>query len=64
MGDVIHNANVIRVSRDGRGWCALIGPDAQQGVLGCGPNPVSALFNLVWKLARYGWPFDASWSER
>lgn len=64
MADEIAKANVIRVTREGRGWCALIGPDAQVGVVGTGPSAISALFNLVWQLAKNGWCWDASWRER
>lgn len=63
MADEIRNANVIRVQRDGPRWCALIGPDLQRGVAAFGRNPVSALWGLVYRLARCGWCFDDSWRE-
>jgi hypothetical protein len=61
MADVIDRANVARVFKDGDRWLALIGPDAQRGVIGSGINPVSALLALAARCALLGWTFDESW---
>lgn len=64
MADEIRNANVIRLTRDGDRWCALIGPDLATGVAGFGFGPIGALFELLLKLARRGWPFDETWTAK
>lgn len=63
MADEIRNANVIRLSRDGDRWCALVGPDLQVGRAGFGITALSALLALTMDLARHGWPFDDTWRE-
>jgi len=36
----------IRVSKDGDQWCALVGPDLQEGVAGFGRTPAEAVIEL------------------
>lgn len=62
MADEVCNANVVRITRDGDRWVALIGPDPQLGLMAHGPNPVSALLSLAIEAARLGWPFDPTWT--
>lgn len=61
MADEIQNANVIRITRDGDRWLAVIGPDPQRGLVGSGPNPASALLALVGRCIAFRWPFDETW---
>ena len=37
----------IRIFPDGNMWCALIGPDLQEGVAGFGTTPEQALHTLI-----------------
>jgi hypothetical protein len=64
VADEILNANVIRVTKDGDKWCALIGPDPQRGVMGFGTTPVSALWRLLARLGEHGWCWDETWRPR
>lgn len=61
MADEIPNANVVRLALDGNRWCAVIGPDAQSGVMACGLNPESAIVALAVACVRRGWQFDPTW---
>jgi hypothetical protein len=61
MADEIPNQNVIRVSRDGLLWAALIGPDLAQGLCGFGMTPTLAILGLASRMARSGWILDESW---
>lgn len=40
------------LSRDGNMWCALFGPDLQQGVAGFGETPAKAMY-----------AFDTAWTS-
>lgn len=37
---------VITIEQDGNQWCALLGPDLQEGVAGFGDTPKEALLQL------------------
>jgi hypothetical protein len=64
MADEIPNANVIRLSKDGDRWAALIGPDPQRGLLGFGSHPHEATHNLLLKCYRLGWCWDETWAPK
>ena len=64
MADEIPNANVIRLVKDGNRWCALIGPDPQQGLMGTGPDPLLALYMLISHPSISTWQFDDTWRPK
>lgn len=53
---------MIRLVNDHGHWIAVIGPDAQVGLVGVAATPIQALINLAVKCARHRWPFDDSWT--
>lgn len=44
----------IRISPDGDQWCALRGPDLQEGESGFGATPEEALMNLIGRIVGEG----------
>lgn len=48
----------VRVFLDGDSWCALVGPDLQDGVAGFGVTPAHALTDLAENLIGNPWPED------
>ena len=61
MADEILHANIIRVTKDGPRWCALIGPDPQRGLVAFGSTPALALERLALECDIRGWVFDETW---
>jgi hypothetical protein len=55
------HSNEIRLFRDGDKWCALIGPNAAEGIMGWGFRPDSALHDLAALIGIGKWECDPDW---
>jgi hypothetical protein len=48
----------VRIFEDGDKWCALLGPDLQEGIGGFGATPTAALRDLARRMDAEGWELE------
>jgi hypothetical protein len=46
MENELKLGDMVRLTKDGNMWCALIGDDLQTGIAGFADNPIQALLEL------------------
>jgi hypothetical protein len=57
-------ADEITITKDGDGYCALIGADPMRGRMGCGASPSDALRDLATQIEIYGWRFQSGIEQK